>query len=205
MSVEYQDQVTNQIEADELYPMQTYTGLPEFAIADHEKFDQSGGGQMPFLRFHTPIKEDELLPVPENHSLDYTKIMWELERWTLFKSLPSIMEFDANAKNIFTKISNGTIKVPDYVNDVNPPSLNTYFSTLPSFARNDPFIRNAFMAYEHHHHGDMDIRQKENALNMACSFLRPIDTVMKEVLIIACISNKEQMTMKKGQELLNEI
>ena len=102
-------------------------------------------------------------------------------------------------------MANGTIKVPDYVNDINPPSLNTYFSTLPSFARNDPFVRTAFMAYEHHHTSDMTIRQKENMLNMACSFLRPVDTVMREVLVVACTSNKEQMTMKKGAELLNEI
>lgn len=115
------------------------------------------------------------------------------------------MEFDTNMKNIIQKVSNGTIKVPDYVNEVNPPSLNTYFSTLPAFARNDPFVRNAFMAYEHHHHGDMTIRQKENALNMACSFLRPMDATMREVIVIACMSNKEQMTMKKSTELFNDI
>lgn len=180
-----------------MFPMQHFKGQPEFVIADHDKYDQSSGAKMPFLRFHTPIRENELLPIPENHSLDYTKVMWELERWTLFKSLPSLMEFDANVKNILEKVSNGTIKVPDYVNEINPPSLNTYFSTLPSFARNDPFVRNAFMAYEHHHCGDMTIRQKEQMLNMACSFLRPIDTTMKEVLVIACMSNKVQMTMKK--------
>ena len=56
---------------------------------------------MPFLRFHTPIRENELLPVPEDHTLDFSKIMWELERWTLFKSLPSLMEFDANLRNMF--------------------------------------------------------------------------------------------------------
>jgi hypothetical protein len=91
MNIQYQDNIDNFLERDEMYPGQNYQGLPEFDITDRNLYDTSQPGKMPHLRFHTHIKEDELLPVPENHTKDYSEIMWELERWTLFKSLPSIV------------------------------------------------------------------------------------------------------------------
>ena len=64
--------------------MQGYEGQAEFDIADRDLYDASSKAKLPFLRFHSHVKEDELLPLPDHHTLDYTKIMWELERWTLF-------------------------------------------------------------------------------------------------------------------------
>ena len=98
----------------------------------------------------------------------------------------------------------GHIKVPDYVNDTNPPSLWTYYETLPRWARNDPVVRNVVMAFEYHQ-PHLGIRQKEDALNMACSFLRPIEPTLKKVLADAILSQKVQMNMKRGQQMLNEL
>lgn len=98
-----------------------------------------------------------------------------------------MVAYNNNMSNILRGVQNGSIKVPDYVNDINPPSLLAYYSTLPSWARKDPIVRNVFMAMEYHKPG-LDIRNKEQALNLACSFLRPIDTTMKEVLTIAITS-----------------
>jgi hypothetical protein len=53
------------------------------------------------------------------------------------------------------------------------------------------------MAFEYHQ-PNMDIRQKEEALNMACSFLRPIEPILKKVLGDAILSQKIQMNMKQG-------
>jgi hypothetical protein len=83
----------------------------------------------------------------------------------------------------------GALKVPDYLKEVNPPSLWAYYSTLPSWARNDPIVRNVMMAMEYHK-PTLDIRQKEQAMNLACSFLRPIDTTLREVLVQAAASQK---------------
>ena len=91
--VEYHDNIEHQITRDELYNMQGYDGIPEFDIADRKNYDTQGG-KVPFLRFHSHIKEDELLPIPDNHTLNYTKVHWELERWSLFKALPHLVKFD---------------------------------------------------------------------------------------------------------------
>ena len=60
------------------------------------------------------------------------------------------------------------------------------------------------MAMEYHHPG-VDIRSKEQALNLACSFLRPVDTKLKAVLAEACMSNKIQLNMKLGQKMITEL
>ena len=40
---------------------------------------------------------------------------------------------------------------------------------------------------------------------MACSFLRPVEKTMMDVITKAAASTKVQMTMKKGQQMLNEL
>ena len=62
------------------------------------------------------------------------------------------------------------------------PSLFAYYETLPGWVRNDPFIRNVVMAFEHHK-PNMPIEQKELALNFACSLIRPLEGTFKEVVV----------------------
>ena len=69
MVVEYKDEMQNQYEKDQLYPMQGYEGAAEWDIADRSKYDLKLPGQLPFLRFHSHLAEDELLPIPEEHTL----------------------------------------------------------------------------------------------------------------------------------------
>ena len=46
------------------------------------------------LRYTVPpaagydIVQDELLPMPNDHTLNYTELHYELERWSLFRALP---------------------------------------------------------------------------------------------------------------------
>lgn len=115
-----------------------------------------------------------------------------------------MIKFDKGLISTIKNLRAGVLNVPDYLNKINPPSLWAYYSTLPSWARNDPIVRNVMMTMEYHK-PNLDIRQKENALNLACSFLRPIDSTLKEVLVQAAASTKVQMTMKKGQQMLNEL
>ena len=52
---------------------------------------------------------------------------WAKKAITLYsKSL------DNNIKQIVKGMHNGSIKVPDYLKEVNPPTLMTYYETLPS-------------------------------------------------------------------------
>ena len=67
------------------------------------------------------------------------------------------MEYNTDALKMLGKISSGSIPIPDYVKDINPPSLWAYYYTLPKWAREDPFIKNVVMAIEYHQPG-VDIR-----------------------------------------------
>ena len=60
------------------------------------------------------------------------------------------------------------------------------------------------MGFEYHQ-PNMNIRQKEDALNFACSFLRPMDPILKKVIGDVYSSQKVQMNMKRGQQMLNEL
>lgn len=51
---------------------------------------------MPFLRFHSHLKRDELLPLPDEHTLRYSDVHYELERWSLFTQLPQIVTYEKN-------------------------------------------------------------------------------------------------------------
>ena len=102
-------------------------------------------------------------------------------------------------QNLLTTIqtlNSSHVVVPDYQREVNPPSLFGYYYTLPKWARDDPFVKNVVMAYEYHK-PLLSIRDKEQALNMACSFLRPIDKNMMTMLSEAASSNKIEMTMAR--------
>lgn len=94
--------------------------------------------------------------------------------------------------------------MPNYVEEINTPSLWAYYNTLPKWARDDPVIRNVVMAFEYHK-PEVNIRQKEMALNFACSFLRPVDPNLREVIVDFVNSNKIQLNMKLGNQMLNEL
>jgi hypothetical protein len=203
MQVERRDAAMDFMQADEAYPMEGYSGIPEFDLTERRSYNDQIG-KLPFMRFHSQVREDEMMPLPEEHTLDYTEINWELERWTLFYQLPNIMKFGNNLQLSLQQLAAGQLMVPDYLNLVNPPTLWSYFSTLPSWARKDPHIRNVMMAMEYHH-PNLSLRAKEEALNFACSFLRPVDEIMKKVLAEACASGKVQLNMELGTKMLTEL
>jgi hypothetical protein len=189
LAVEFKDDVANLLEQNEMFPMQHYEGIPEFDLLEREKYDASLPGKLPMLKFHSHIGQDELLPMPNDHTLKYTELHYELERWSLFRALPQLMTFDQGLRQLLISMSNGTAVVPDFVKEVNPPSLWAYYYTLPKWARDDPVVRNVVMAMEYHQPG-VDIRAKEGLLNFACSLLRPIDPVLREVIVEAVTANK---------------
>lgn len=84
-------------------------------------------------------------------------------------------------------LASGLINMEDWKKDAYTPSLWAYYETLPTWARNDPQVRNVFMAFEHHKRG-MSIRDKEMALNFACSMLKPIEETLSEVIADFCAS-----------------
>lgn len=188
--------------SNELHSMENYDGLPEFDIADHNNYDVREGPV--FLRFHTPIGKDEVLPIPPEHTLRHNEVHWEIENWSIQRALPQMMTYHKDLMTMADQIYKGHVVIPDYLNEVQRPSLWAYYETLPRWARNHPIVRNVVMACEYHKPW-LSIRQKEEGLNFACSFLRPIDSTMKKVLATGAASNKVEINMKTGTEMMNEL
>ncbi len=134
--------------ANELYPGELYDGMPEFDIAETKNYKLDNG--LPFLRVHTPIQKDELLPIPPDHTFNHTKIHYELERWNIYRQLPNAMSFYNQMKTAFASVKKDSFQLPDYLNEKPQPSLWAYYETLPSWARNHPIVKNAVMAIEYH-------------------------------------------------------
>jgi len=43
---------------------------------------------------------------------------------------------------MYINIRKGLLRIPNYLEEINPPSLWAYYYTLPSWVRNEPIIRN---------------------------------------------------------------
>lgn len=54
------------------------------------------------------------------------------------------------------------------------------------------------MAFEYHH-PTMNIRDKELAMNYACSFIRPIDKDFEDVIVELASSNKIRLNIALGK------
>jgi hypothetical protein len=115
-----------------------------------------------------------------------------------------MMQFDQAVNNFMKGIIKGTIRIPDYTNNINPPSLWAYYETLPLWAREHPAIRNVLMAFEYHK-PTLTIRQKETSMNYAMSFIRPIDKELEDVIIEVASSHKIRLNIALGKEMINSL
>lgn len=173
-NVERKTPINYFLEEDEIYPLCNYTGQPEFSIFERDHYNVEEDEDLPSVSFSTNVGVNELPPLPSEFTLNYQEFHYELERWTVFRALPMVMKYDQAMNNFFKGVRQGTLKVPDFVNTINPPSLFAYYETLPQWARDYPPVRDVLMAFEYHK-PTLDIRQKEIAMNYALSFIRPID------------------------------
>jgi hypothetical protein len=101
-------------------------------------------------------------------------------------------------------MADGTLKVPNFMRDINPPSLWAYYNTLPQWLRDHPAIKNVVIAFEYHK-PTMNIRDKELALNYVCSFIKPIDKDLENVIVEIASSHKIRMNVALGKEMINEL
>jgi hypothetical protein len=115
-----------------------------------------------------------------------------------------MMRYDKIMGDYLKGISNGTVRVPTWTEDINPPSLFAYHSTLPNWARNNVLITNVLFAMEFHQ-PRTDIRDKELALNYAASFMRPIDDRLLKVIKIAATAKKTRLNIELAKTMVNEL
>lgn len=188
-----------------MYPTHNYEGAPEFDIANREMYKVENDEDLPSLIFHTPMDPEELSVLPPEHSYVYqTDVHFELERWTIFRSLPMLLNYDEQFVACFMGLNKGTIKVPDYYKEINPKSLWQYYYTLPKWCRDNPCVRNVLMGMEYHQ-PLISSANKELALNYVCSLIRPLDPVIVDVISELASSNKIRLNIALGKQMMAEL
>jgi hypothetical protein len=115
-----------------------------------------------------------------------------------------MMQYDMALQSFFKGLRQGTLRIPDFVNTINPPSLWAYYETLPKWARDHPTVRNLMIAFEYHK-PITTIRDKELAMNYACSFIRPIDKELEDVIVEIATSHKIRLNIQKGKEMISQL
>ncbi|CDW89254.1 UNKNOWN [Stylonychia lemnae] len=186
----------------DLYP--SFSLAPEFAMNEREAYTNDLDEELPTLMITSNFSPSELSPIPAEHSLRYQEVHHQYEQWGVFRSLPHLMKFDNLLGKTFQGLADGTLFVPNYQQLINPPSLWAYYQTLPRWARDHPGVRNVMMAYEYTK-PNMDIRNKEIAMNYAVSFIRPIDKQLEDVIIDIALSNKLRLNVQRGKEAINSL
>jgi hypothetical protein len=156
------------------------------------------------VTFTSIVDKNELYPQHEDNTLQYSDLHQELESWTAFRALPELMKFDAKMDEHLENVESGYLPVPEYTKIVNPPSLWAYYLTLPQWARDHSVVRNILYAFEYHQ-PRMNIKDKEVAMNLACSYLQPIEGRMLDVVRDMVASQKIRMDGQLGKEMVSEL
>lgn len=79
---------------DEIYPLSNYKGIPEQVFFDREEYNVENDDELPAVNVTSSMNPDELAPLPSDHTYDYQQVHWELERWSIFRGLPMMMQYD---------------------------------------------------------------------------------------------------------------
>lgn len=98
----------------------------------------------------------------------------------------------------------GAVVVPQYTRIVNPPTLLSYYMTMPKWAREHSLVTHVFYAMEYHQ-TRTSIRDKELAMNFAASFLRPIDTMLMNCIKEVAAAKKIRLNVELGKQMMNEL
>lgn len=59
------------IEEDEIYPCASYTGQPEFALFERERYNVENDDELPSVTMTTNMAPNELPPLPSDHTYNY--------------------------------------------------------------------------------------------------------------------------------------
>lgn len=46
------------------------------------------------MRYYSDKPKDDPLPMPDAHTLRYSDVPYEIERWCIFNSLPMMLKYD---------------------------------------------------------------------------------------------------------------
>ena len=61
----------------------------------------------------------------------YQRLHYGLEPWTAFKQLPALLKYENGVANFLINVKQGLAVEPKFKDESNPPSLWTYYETMP--------------------------------------------------------------------------
>lgn len=93
--IQYNTDYFFDVNNDELYPMQKFEGLPEFAVFQRDNYNAENEDDLPAVSYSSNMGLNELPPLPAEHTYVHQNFHFELERWAIFRALPGLMHFDA--------------------------------------------------------------------------------------------------------------
>ena len=195
------DVFTNRDPAD---PFEQHDFIPEFAMFDKANFQTQEGIRNPELTFQSNTGPNELPPMQPDCPMDYEKVHFDLEKWSVYRLLPQLLKWDRAMMDFVTNVDKGMIVIPDYHKERNQPSLWTYYNTLPEWCRENNFVRQTLFAFEYNK-PHLNMQEKELALNFAASLLRPIEGRFRDVITQVAMSNKERINVQTGKVMMNEL
>jgi|LakMenEpi03Aug12_release.lakeMendotaPanAssembly.Ray.scaffolds.fasta_scaffold110751_1 hypothetical protein len=137
-------------EADEPYPMSNVKTQPEWEIFDRDNFNVTNQDDLPAVTFTSMMDENELAPQTTDNVINYWHYHAEQEPWAIFRALPELVKYDKAMIEMFKGMQNGTLPIPAFMKNTNPPSLWAYYLTLPTWLRNNSVIYNCVHAFEYH-------------------------------------------------------
>jgi hypothetical protein len=154
--------------ADEEYRYQT---LQPHDIPQYEGLQKmENASSSPVITISSPLRAGEMGLAPPDMNISYHHAQAEIEKWGVFRLMPQIVNFQKRFGEFQFLLDLNLIRRQDD----SRPSLFTYFHTLPKWCRDNPVVRNVLMGLEYTK-PLINFRQKELALNFACSMILPID------------------------------
>lgn len=100
---------------DELYPMQNYSGQPEFELFNRDNFNVDSPEELPCVTYMSNTQLNELAPQHNDNTLNYQDLHPELERWAIFRALPNVMAYDKKMLDVVKSLSAGTLSMPAHL------------------------------------------------------------------------------------------
>ena len=163
-----------------------------------DDFKVKEGDKGPEITFLSNLGPKELSPMSPDAPMMYQDLHYNLESWSIFRLLPQLLHWEKAIIDFKNNVERGLAIIPSYEKERNPPSLWTYYQTLPKWCRDNEAIRVALFALEYHR-PHLDIRQKELALNFTASLLRPVEGRLRKVITEVAMSNKIRINMETGK------
>jgi hypothetical protein len=170
----------------------------------HYKYDDIDRAMDPVdlseLGFRSPQDKAKLVdmsPLPHWVPWEHYETIMATSKWHAFKCLPETLFKIAHLREDIK------IALRNHVHE-EVPSLWVYYERLPSWATDNPIVKQAVVALENYHpHTNM--RDKEMMINFMLSVLTPMQPEVEEIMASRVNNVKIRLNHERGRKMMTEL